>query len=279
MSLHCEVSAKTDVGCVRIRNEDSFGYDTASGIFVVCDGVGGQAAGDRASKIAVDSILNYLRTRKQECDKFATATEGYLSPRARILGEAIQVSNQAVWEAAKQDSREAGMACTLACAFVDDRFFAIGHVGDTRVYLIRGDTIQRLTRDHSLVEEQVRLGFMTRETADTSAARNVILRALGSEETVRPDLDELLASSGDFLLLASDGLTTMVGEQEILQTVTAAGKLEEACSGLIQLAKRAGGIDNITCLLIRFSSQPWYRTVFRRVCFREPKNGKTVSQI
>ena len=262
MSLQCEVAAKTDAGCVRVRNEDNFGYDTGVGIFVVCDGVGGRASGDLASKIAVDTLLNYFRARKRKYHQSLTATQEYLSVRAKMLGEAIQVTIHAVWEAAKPGAKEAGMACTLACALVDEHFFAIGHVGDTRIYLIRGGTIQQLTTDHSLITEQVRLGFVSSQTANTSDLRNVILRALGTEETVSPDLDDLMAASGDFLLLASDGLTSMVSEQDILHSIIAATNLEEACSDLIRLAKEAGGEDNITCLLIRFMPQRWYQNLF-----------------
>jgi protein phosphatase len=279
MPLAFEVAAKTDVGCVRVRNEDTFGYDTGCGAFVVCDGVGGQAAGGVASKIAVETILDHLKEPGRELGHSSAETGEGISARARLLGKAIQATNQAVREAANRAEGHAGMACTIACALVEDCFVSIGHVGDTRVYRIYHGKIQQLTRDHSLVTEQVRLGIISPEKAKASDLRNVLLRALGSEEMVTPDLDDLLAQSGDILVLASDGLTTKLSEQEILQTVLAAATLEQACVDLVQSAKNTGGEDNITCLLIRFVSQPWYRNYFRRSLFGEPNHGKTVSQV
>jgi serine/threonine protein phosphatase PrpC len=187
-----------------------------------------------------------------------------VSERARVLGEAIQLANTAIREAACRDEAQAGMGSTIVCVLVDQNFFSVGHVGDSRVYLIRGGTIQQLTQDHSLVTRQVRLGLISSEQAKKSKLQNVITRALGSENTVEPDLDDMIAVSDDILVLASDGLTRALSDQEILAAVTAAAGLQHACDDLIQSAKDAGGEDNITCLLIRFVELQWYETCLRR---------------
>jgi serine/threonine protein phosphatase PrpC len=187
-----------------------------------------------------------------------------ISERARVLGEAIQLANTAIREAACRDEAQAGMGSTIVCVLVDQNFFSVGHVGDSRVYLIRGGAIQQLTQDHSLVTQQVGLGFISAEQAKKSRLQNVITQALGSEDPVEPDLDDMMAVSDDVLVLASDGLTRTLSDQEILTAVTAADGLQHACDDLIQSAKDAGGEDNITCMLIRFVELQWYETCLRR---------------
>jgi serine/threonine protein phosphatase PrpC len=264
LSLAIEVAAKTDVGCVRVNNEDSFGYDLDRGIFVVCDGIGGHASGEVASKLAVESLLTYVRQRPHNKARDAdesTTTKG-LSEGALVLEDAIQLANTAICEAACADEQHAGMGSTIVSVLVDQDLFSVGHVGDSRVYLIREDAIQQLTQDHSLVAQQTRLGFISPEEAKTSKLQNVITQALGSEGTV-PDLDDMVAISDDVLVLTSDGLTGALSDTEILQTVNSAASLGQACENLIQSAKLAGGTDNITCLLIRFIESPWYQTCLR----------------
>lgn len=262
MSLSVQVAGKSDVGCVRTNNEDNFGYDTRYGIFVVCDGMGGQAAGEVASKMGVDAMLEYFRsdngTQKQGMRKF----EG-VSERASALGNAILRANEAVFKASHEGQKEhAGMGSTIVSVLVRDNFLSVGHVGDSRIYLIRNRKMQQLTNDHSLVMEQVRRGLMTVAEAEKSEIQNIILRALGSEENVEPDLDDLIAMPGDTLLLASDGLTKEVKDPEMLKIVNSASSLERACEQLIQAAKNNGGDDNITCLLVQIVDEPWYRRFF-----------------
>jgi protein phosphatase len=279
MSFAIQVAAKTDVGCVRVANEDSFGYDTDQGIFVVCDGMGGQAAGEVASKIAVDTLLKCFHKAPRKVPSLPpTRTSENVSERARALADAIQLANEAIREASCRDEGLAGMGSTIACVFVDDNFFSIGHVGDSRVYLVREGAIQQLTQDHSLVMQQRRLGLISAEQAETSRLQNIITRALGPEEIVDPDLDDMIASSDDILVLTSDGLTRALKDQEILAVVTAAGDLEYACNRLVQLAKAAACDDNVTCLLIRFVEQRWYQTCLRRFqIWGTDHRGKVVS--
>lgn len=265
MSLAIEVAARTDVGCVRVSNEDSFGYDLDRGIFVVCDGMGGHASGDVASKLAVESLLTYFRQRPQNTarhDTEGTTTTG-LSEGALVLEEAIQLANLAIYEAGCEHEQHAGMGSTIVSVLVDQDLFSVGHVGDSRVYLIREDAIQQLTQDHSLVAEQTQLGLISPEEAKTSKLQNVITQALGSESTVAPDLDDMVAITDDVLVLTSDGLTGALSDAQILKTVNSAASLGQACDNLIQSAKLAGGTDNITCVLVRFIESHWYQTCLR----------------
>jgi serine/threonine protein phosphatase PrpC len=278
MSFAIQVAAKTDVGCVREGNEDNFGYDTRRGIFVVCDGMGGHSAGEVASKIAVETLLGYFHEGHQKASALPlTEPSEDVSKGARNLGEAIQLANDAIRAAACRDQEQAGMGSTIACVLVNDIFVSIGHVGDSRVYLVREGAIQQLTQDHSLVMQHVRQGLMSPENAEESKLQNIITRALGPAEIVEPDLEEMIAASDDVFVLASDGLTRVLADQVILDVVTAAVDLKYACNHLIQLAKEAGCDDNVTCLLIRFVEERWYQTCLRKFRTWGTDNGKAVS--
>ena len=265
MTLAVEVAGKTDVGCVRANNEDNFGYDARYGIFVVCDGMGGQAAGEVASKMAVDEMLTYFRQAAQN----STASPNGNSPPAprdsNALADAIHHANHAIYQAAQHGNGRSGMGTTIVAALIQGNALAIGHVGDSRIYLIRNGEIQQLTQDHSLVMEQVRLGYITAEQAETSELQNVILRALGSEEQVKPDVEDLPALNDDILLMTSDGLTRHLRENEILKIVRESAGLNEACATLIETAKNRGGSDNITCLLLKVVERPWYKRILNKL--------------
>lgn len=266
MTLAVEVAGKTDVGCVRKNNEDNFGYDSRCGIFVVCDGMGGQAAGEVASKIAVDVLLNYFRGSEQmNTFPHDDSSPEHPSPRAKSLAQAIQLANRSIYEAGNGQAGRAGMGSTIVAALVRGHSLAIGHVGDSRIYLIRQGAIQQLTQDHSLVMEQVRLGYITEEQAERSELQNVILRALGAGDEVQPDVEDLLALPGDILIMTSDGLTRHVRNEEMLTIISEQPKLQEACSQLIRTAKERGGEDNITCLLLRIVERPWYKSLVHRL--------------
>jgi serine/threonine protein phosphatase PrpC len=275
MALALEVAGKTDVGCVRANNEDNFGYDSRYGIFVVCDGMGGQAAGEVASKMGVDVLLDYFRNEASVAEPHAS--NGHengthsTSGGARSLADAIQLANSKIFQAGQAQQARHGMGSTIVAALVRGNSLAIGHVGDSRIYLVRQGAIQQLTQDHSLVMEQVRRGYITLEQAQKSEMQNIILRALGSEEAVEADVEDLVAVPGDLLLMASDGLTRHVQDEEILKIVQEPGDLEQRCSGLVQLAKDRGGDDNITCLLVRIVSRPWYHSILSRVFFGGPQ--------
>ena len=156
MKITIQAAAKTDVGLVRTNNEDNFGYDVRNGIFVVCDGMGGQAAGEMASKIAVETVLNhYDRSADERGAQVLSRGFSNVSEQANMLADAIQLANQAIHQAAARHAEQAGMGSTIVAVSAKGYRFSIAHVGDSRIYLIRGDGIQLLTSDHSLVMEQV----------------------------------------------------------------------------------------------------------------------------
>ena len=219
MTLVLQAAGKTDIGVVRTNNEDNFGYDTFTGIFVVCDGMGGQAAGSacKQDRRGYRARLFQRSFEKDSDDRVVGATFDGVSERANSLARAIQLANQSICEEAASNPAQTGMGSTIVAVLVEGNFFSVAHVGDSRVYLIRGGTIQQLTNDHSLLGEQVRRGLMTAEQAEQSQAlQNVIVRALGSEDIIEPDLADHELLPGDVILLCSDGLTRKMKDEAIL---------------------------------------------------------------
>ncbi|HEY2361159.1 MAG TPA: Stp1/IreP family PP2C-type Ser/Thr phosphatase [Candidatus Angelobacter sp.] len=270
MALAVEVAGKTDVGCVRTNNEDNFGFDSRYGIFVVCDGMGGQAAGEVASKMGVDVLLNYFRNQLPDAAKHPMNGQNG-SSGVQNLANAIQLANKTIFEAGQQHNGRNGMGSTIVAALVRGNSLAIANVGDSRIYLVRQGTIQQLTQDHSLVMEQVRRGYITLEQAQQSEMQNIILRALGAEEMVEADIEDLVTVPGDILIMASDGLTRYVPDEDILKIVQGPGGLQEACGELVKRARECGGDDNITCLLVRIVDRPWYQKILGKLFLGGPQ--------
>src|SRR5246127_4157328 len=250
MSLVIQAAGSTDSGLGRKNNEDNYGYDLQHGIFVVCDGMGGQQAGETASKIAVDTVLDYFRRSRDIAPVNGAGFEG-VSPRALALGTAIQLAKQAIHESGASNLEHAGMGSTIVAVAVEGNLFSIANVGDSRIYLIRNHDVVQLTNDHSLVMEQVRRGLMTLEDAEKSTIQNVIVRSLGAEESVDPDLADHELLAGDVLLMCSDGLSHFVHDNVLSEVLAASSTAEKACDDLIQAAKGANSNDNITCLVLR----------------------------
>ena len=249
MSLLLEVAGRSDVGRVRPSNEDNFGYDEKLGIFVVCDGMGGHAAGEVASRIAVETVLSFFRERKPSIEGHSylnDAPEG-----ARLLAEAVKQANDAILGYAEENKNTSGMGTTLVAARFCDGVFSIANVGDSRIYLFREGQLLQLTEDHSLVMEQVRRGMITLEEARQSSAQNIITRALGTDESTLPDLGEFPAQGGDMLLLTTDGVLRHIEDEEIRSILLQLPSLQAACDTLIDAANESGGEDNSTCVLIR----------------------------
>jgi serine/threonine protein phosphatase PrpC len=263
MSLTVEVAGKTDLGCVRKNNEDNLGWDQRLGLYVVCDGMGGAQAGEVASKMAVDLMLEYFRHGSETGDypDFGNFPPDS-SPAGQHLSSAIQRANTAIFEAGQASQAQQGMGTTIVALLLDDNFLTIAHAGDSRIYRLRGGTLEQLTQDHSLVMEQVRRGMITLEQAEKSEMQNIIIRALGSEDRVEPDVQDLIAFRDDVYLLASDGLTKLVKDEVIKEILENSRSLDAACEDLIDAAKQKGGDDNITCLLLRVIEDSWYRKVF-----------------
>jgi len=254
LNAAAQVAGRTDVGCVRTSNEDNFGYDPACGVYVVCDGMGGQAAGEVASQLAVETVLEYFRAHSAE-GSFPQVGEKFddISLDANALASAVQAAGIRIFREAQEHPGRLGMGSTIVALLVRDGKASIAHVGDSRVYLLRDGQIRLLTSDHSLVMEQVRRGLMTAEEAERSSMQNIITRALGSEEAAEPDVQDVTISAGDIFLLATDGLTKLVKEQRLGEITSSASSLEKACEALVAAARAAGGDDNITCLLVRIN--------------------------
>ena len=227
----------TDRGRVRRANEDYFVLRPEAGVFLVCDGMGGAAAGETASHLAAETAAAAMSA----------------SPRgASAMREGVRVANTAVFERARQDRRLEGMGTTLVAIALTGAAGWIAHVGDSRCYRWRGRTLERLTHDHSLVEEQIRIGRMTREQARRSPMQNVITRAVGTRAEVVADVQELDVLVGDLFLLASDGLTRDIPDARLGEILEAADcDLQAASTALVAAANAAGGRDNITCVLVR----------------------------
>jgi serine/threonine protein phosphatase PrpC len=242
-ALKLEVAALTDTGCKRTNNEDSFGYDLAAGVFVVCDGMGGMAAGETASGTAV----------KETVEQFARE-EGNETAEER-LNRAILHANRMVYHLAQTNDELRGMGTTLVSACVDGRRIIIGHVGDSRAYFLRGGVCAQLTNDHSFVAEQVRRGSMNAEEAGSSPLQSLITRAIGIGEVVEPEIVAGQVEHGDILLLTTDGLTRYADSKAIAQLILSSTSLNDACQKLIDTAKSQGAVDNVTCVLVQFLEQ------------------------
>lgn len=232
-------AAVTDRGRKRPSNEDAFGFSVENGIYIVADGMGGAAAGEVASSLAVDEILARFSNRDLTMEPAAAAEQAILS------------ANQAIYTRSQSQIKLSGMGTTLVALLAEDRNVWVINIGDSRCYRLRSGRLQQLTLDHSLVEEQVRLGRMTPEEALRSPLRNVITRALGTQSHVSPDIFAHQAEPGDLFLLCSDGLTRELADNQIESLLGNDLPLDELCARLVSAAKKAGGHDNITCLLVR----------------------------
>lgn len=235
-----ETAALTDVGRVRSANEDAYGLCAEAGFFVVCDGMGGAAAGEVASHTAVTAMTELLCSAQGGQDE------------RQLLERGIAEANHRVFSHARHDPSLHGMGTTLVSLLVRDGSVWVAHVGDSRCYRLRAGVLERMTQDHSLVDEQVRLGQMTQAEADMSPLRNVITRAVGTRSTVTPDVDEAATETGDLFLLCSDGLTKEVPESRLVELLqNDASDLQAMCERLITEANDHGGSDNITAILVR----------------------------
>jgi protein phosphatase len=238
--VHYTAAAVTDRGRKRPSNEDAFGYSVEHGVFIVCDGMGGAAAGEIASSLAVDETLRLLSDRP----------DAEAIPLAKAAEEVIDAVNEAIFSRAQRNYRLNGMGTTLVVLVAQEDQVAVLNIGDSRCYRLREGKFEQITLDHSLVEEQVRLGRMSRTEALRSPLRNVITRAVGTQRKVTPDIFPLQAAPGDRFLLCSDGLTRELSDPQIEALLVVDGPLEEQCARLVNAANKAGGNDNITCVLV-----------------------------
>jgi len=263
MDIAC--GAKSDIGLKRTQNEDRFCLDPSLGLYVVCDGMGGHKAGEVASRLAVEVIQKHLLEGKEKTQ--APIIGGYdaaFLPQTNRLASAIRLANQAIHREAQRHLDYAHMGTTVVSALISGQVLSFAHVGDSRLYLIRGETIHPLTMDHSLVMEQIRDGLLTEEEAERSTQRHIVTRALGIDDTVDVELGELPIVNGDLLLLCSDGLTRGVRLLEIVRAIHDQPDLQAASERLIALANAAGGEDNTTVILLA-PQHPSRPCVWRRI--------------
>jgi protein phosphatase len=250
--------AQTDVGLKRKENEDSYLVDEKNCLFVVADGMGGHAAGDLASRVAVESMCDYLRNNSSPLtpENAPFGIDAELSDTANRVTNAILIANQKIRQIATQNEQVAGMGTTVVCAKLEGSVATIANVGDSRVYLFRPTGYRQISEDHSWVNEQLQKKLITPEDARVHPWRNVITRALGSRETVDVDIFIERVREGDQLLLCTDGLSGMLDDITLFEILTEAGTSpEDKSERLIDEAKKAGGSDNITHILISFMEE------------------------
>jgi len=228
--VRIEVGSATDIGRVRERNEDSVLVDPP--LYVVADGMGGHRGGQVASQVALETM-----------EELGTEGRG-------PLAEHVRQANRAVWDRSVEDEQLSGMGTTLTAARIEGTNALIAHVGDSRAYLLRDGLLRQLTSDHTLVARMVKSGEISEAEADVHPHKNVLTRALGTDEQVEVDEDSIALADGDRLLLCSDGLTGMVTEDQIQAILENSDQPQQAADRLVKAANRAGGIDNITVVVL-----------------------------
>jgi protein phosphatase len=238
--MNLTACALTDIGLRRTNNEDSVFADASNGLFILADGMGGHAAGEVASSMAVETI----------CSLFPP-----LSPppadAAASLQTAFLSASRSIWQAAGLDESKRGMGTTLSALYIAGDSAQLAHVGDSRIYRLRGAELEQLSIDHSLVAEQVRMGVISPEDARNSQMRNILLQAVGLEESVEVFLLRQSLLAGDLFLLCSDGLTDLLDDQQILALLVQGQTVQQCAEQLVEAANQAGGRDNISVIVVK----------------------------
>ena len=252
LSGKVELAGLSDVGLHRSHNEDTIGSDPQLGLAVLADGMGGYKAGEVASAIAVNLIMEEIRQGAAQIGRSEIDDATGLCKETLLLKGAIEQANSTIHQTAKSQPQCKGMGTTVVSVlFYDDRM-TVGHVGDSRLYRLRRDVFEQITVDHSLLQELVDKGFYTPEQARDSLNKNLVTRAVGVEADVKPDLQEEPVEPGDTFVLCSDGLSDLVADDDIQSTLKKYGNnLEEAASVLVNMANENGGKDNISVILAR----------------------------
>lgn len=253
-SVRITCEARSDVGRKRKGNEDALFLNEEQKLFVVADGMGGHAAGEVASRVAVEAIAEFVAlTGGNQEITWPFGLDDSISYEGNRLKTAVRHANSRVLEATRESAEYEGMATTVAAVLVDGDTANLAHVGDSRIYLYHGGRIEQLTRDHSWVNEQIETGAISPEQARSHPLRNVVTRALGGRADLLVDIQSRRMAPGDMLLLCSDGLTTMVQDAEIARILgEAGGDVQKAATALVSEANEKGGEDNITVLLLKF---------------------------
>jgi serine/threonine protein phosphatase PrpC len=249
--MRIRYAAKTDPGMKRNHNEDYFSLVEDEQLFLVADGMGGHACGEVASKMAADVVREFFNRSKDDDSTWPFKMDRQLSYLENRLVVGIKLANQRIFEAAARDLRLKGMGTTVVIGQIAGDRFYIAHVGDSRCYRVRDGEVKQMTRDHSLLEDyKDARPDMSEEEQKKFPHKNVITRALGMRDTVQVDVYGEDVRDGDVFLLCSDGLSGMIDEKRIAETIKAAGDLETAVGSLVEAANKAGGSDNITVLAL-----------------------------
>lgn len=246
-------SGITNVGLKRSGNEDCFSKEDALGLYVVADGMGGHQAGEVASQIAVDLInKSFRRWVEQEAyeDELFGVPDNSVTIQGNYLLSSIRIANRVVYEMALEHERYQGMGTTVATLFVTSSLIIAANVGDSRIYMVRDGHIERLSKDHTIVAEQVEMGVMTEEEASSAPLKHVLTRNLGSAENVEAEIFEIEPSNNDRFILCSDGLTDLVSDREILEMAQDEDDPGNLCNELVEKVLKRGAHDNTTVIAV-----------------------------
>lgn len=276
-------SGITNVGLKRSGNEDCFSKEDALGLYVVADGMGGHQAGEVASQIAVDLInKSFRRWVEQEAyeDELFGVPDNSVTIQGNYLLSSIRIANRVVYEMALEHERYQGMGTTVATLFVTSSLIIAANVGDSRIYMVRDGHIERLSKDHTIVAEQVEMGVMTEEEASSAPLKHVLTRNLGSAENVEAEIFEIEPSNNDRFILCSDGLTDLVSDREILEMAQDEDDPGNLCNQLVEKVLKRGAHDNTTVISV-FLTDMKKRTVspLRKIRFPVAEGLENIQKI
>jgi serine/threonine protein phosphatase PrpC len=246
----------SDVGMARGHNEDCFDIAPEHQVYVVADGMGGHSHGEVASQIAVSAIREFIEETADHDTTWPFVYDSRLRRHSNRLKTAIRIAHDKVLRAIRQDGALQGMGTTVVGFLLKSHVAAVAHVGDSRAYRLRNGRLELLTQDHTWVNEQVQAGFLSAEQARDHPLKNVVTRALGGESDVLVDVREIEVQGGDRFMLCSDGLTTMLNDQDIARLLAVDGNLDEICRSLVREANARGGLDNITVVVVDLEEVP-----------------------
>ncbi len=267
MNLQTKITilGMTDTGIVRRKNEDAIGYDSAIGLVVLADGMGGHRGGEIASSMTIDTIIDELQQKLPSIAPGEVDEASGFSMESICIQDAVVAANNLVYKTAEANPEHKGMGTTIVVLQFYNNSFSLAHIGDSRCYRLRAGRFEQITKDHSLLQELIDRGFYTPEEARNSMNKNLVTRALGIDPVVMPDIQEDIVLKNDIYLLCSDGLTDLVVDEDIYLTIKQfSANLEEAAKQLITKANKNGGKDNISVMLCRidedFSSKMgWFK--------------------
>lgn len=267
-----DIAGFSDTGLMREHNEDCIGFDTERGIAVLADGMGGHQAGEVASRMAVQDLIESLGELLQDCSEQSVSATNMFN----VVCSTIASSNRKIFEASETNTNQSGMGTTVIAAVVQGSYLYAGHVGDSRLYMLRDRLLKRITRDHSLVQDLVDKGFYTEDEARNAAISHVVTRALGTAAEVEVDLVQQETRHDDLFLLCSDGLTDMLPDHQIEGILQEAQPdLDSSARNLINLANLNGGKDNVSVILMRVQHPESSRIQPRQASRYEPTSKLT----